>query len=70
MSATAVAAVVSSTIEAELIIGMLAANGIPATVSTDDAGGQEPQWQLTDGVRVLVSADDLSEAQRLIGETS
>jgi hypothetical protein len=47
---------------------MLEANGIPATVSADDAGGQEPQWQLTDGVRVLVSGDDLSEAQRLISQ--
>lgn len=68
MSQTAVAAVASSTVEAQLIVGMLEANGIPATVSADDAGGQEPQWQLTDGVRVLVSGDDLSEAQRLISQ--
>ena len=68
MSQTAVAAVASSTVEAQLIVGMLEANGIPATVSADDAGGQEPQWQLTDGVRVLVSSDDLSEAQRLISQ--
>jgi len=66
VSGTTVAAVVSSTVEAQLIVGMLAANGIQATVSADDAGGQEPQWQLTDGVRVIVSPEDLAEAQRLI----
>jgi hypothetical protein len=68
VSETVVAAVVGSTFEAQLIVGMLDANGIRATVSADDAGGQEPQWQLTDGVRVLVSDDDLTEAQRLIAE--
>jgi hypothetical protein len=68
VSGTTVAAVVSSTVEAQLIVGMLAANGIQATVSADDAGGQEPQWQLTDGVRVLVSGDDLSQAQQLISQ--
>jgi hypothetical protein len=68
VSETKVAVVVSSTVEAQLIVGMLEANGIPATVVADDAGGQEPQWQLTDGVRVLVSGDDLSEAQQLISQ--
>jgi hypothetical protein len=68
MSPTVVAAVVSSTVEAQLIVGMLEASGITAIVSADDAGGQEPQWQLTDGVRVLVSTDDLGEAQRLISQ--
>ena len=57
---------VRSTVEAQLIVGMLDANGIRSAISADDAGGQEPQWQLTDGVRVLVSRDDLAEAQRLI----
>lgn len=66
MREVAVAAVVRSTVEAQLIVGMLDANGIRSAISTDDAGGQEPQWQLTDGVRVLVSRDDLAEAQRLI----
>jgi hypothetical protein len=68
VSETKVAAVARSTVEAQLIVGMLEANGIPATISADDAGGQEPQWQLTDGVRVLVSGDDLSEAQQLISQ--
>lgn len=70
MKETRVAVVTSSTVDAQLIVGMLAANGIPATVSADDAGGQEPQWQLTDGVRVLVSSDDLAEAQELISQAA
>ena len=69
MSKTAVAARVSSTVEAQLIVGMLDANGISAAVSADDAGGMEPQLQLTDGVRVLVSNDDLAKAQELIANS-
>jgi hypothetical protein len=68
MSGTAVAAVTGSTVEAQLIAGMLEANGIWAAVSADDAGGLEPQWQLTDGVRVLVASDDLDRARSLIAE--
>ena len=69
MSATSVAAVTSSTVEAQLIVGMLEAHGIAASVSADDAGGMEPQWQLTDGVRVLVATEDLEQAQELIAES-
>lgn len=61
-----VATVVTSTIEAQLIVGMLEANGLRAVVSADDAGGQEPPLQLTDGVRVLVDSADLAAAQALI----
>ena len=70
MSGTAVAAIAGSRAEAQLIAGLLEANGIAAIVSTDDAGGQEPQWQLTGGVRVLVASGDLASAQALISETS
>ena len=38
---------------------MLESNGIVAIVSSDDAGGLEPQWQLTQGVRVLVAPEDV-----------
>jgi len=58
----------SSTIEAQLIVGMLEANGIGARASADDAGGLEPQWQLTGGVRVLVAPEDAVEARRLVTE--
>jgi hypothetical protein len=69
VSGNAVAAVAGSRAEAYLIAGLLEANGIAAIVSTDDAGGQEPQWQLTEGVRVLVATDDLARAQALISKT-
>jgi Putative prokaryotic signal transducing protein len=68
VSATAVAAVANSTFEAQLIVGMLEASGINATVSADDAGGMEPQWQLTEGVRVIVSTEDVARARELIAE--
>jgi hypothetical protein len=71
MARTSVAAVASSRVEAQLIAGMLETHGIIATVLADDAGGQEPQWQLN-GVRVVVADEDLADAQRLIAgdETS
>jgi len=61
-----VVAQVPSTLEADLIVGMLQANGVEAAVSSDDAGGQEPQLQLTQGVRVVVSAEDAAVARELI----
>jgi hypothetical protein len=61
-------AVVTSRIEAELIVGMLRSNGVQAAVVTDDAGGQEPQWQM-EGVRVLVARSDEDLARRLLAST-
>jgi hypothetical protein len=61
-------AVVSSRTEAELIVGLLRSNGLRAAVSADDAGGQEPQWQL-EGVRVLVAASDEDTARQLLAAT-
>jgi hypothetical protein len=58
-------AVVTSRIEAELIVGMLRTNGLRATVSADDAGGQEPPLQMQ-GVRVLVAPSDEVAARRLL----
>ena len=58
-------AVVGTTSEAELIVGMLRSNNVRAAVSADDAGGQEPELQLQ-GVRVLVAAADAAEARRLL----
>jgi hypothetical protein len=55
-----------STAEAHLIAGMLESYGIAARVSTDDAGGLEPQWQLTEGVRVLVSSHAESAARDIV----
>ena len=60
-------AVVTSRIEAELIVGLLQSNGLDAAVSADDAGGQEPQLQLQ-GVRVLVARSDEAAARRVLAE--
>src|SRR5262249_40378608 len=54
--------------EAQLILGLLESNGIAGVTSADDAGGLEPQWQLTQGVRVLVAAEDEERARDLIAE--
>jgi len=62
-------AVVASRTEADLIVGMLASNGVGAAVSADDAGGQEPQLQL-DGVRVMVAPADESVARQLLAEAA
>jgi hypothetical protein len=61
-------AVVSSRTEADLIVGLLTSHGVDATIFTDDAGGQEPQWQL-EGVRVVVARSDGPLARRLLEET-
>jgi hypothetical protein len=70
MTETAVVTRVSSTVEAQLIAGMLKANEISAIVSTDDAGGTEPQLQISDGVRVLVPTHDLARARALVDESN
>lgn len=58
-------AVVPSRTEAELVAGLLRSNGLRAAVLADDAGGQDPQLQLT-GVRVLVDADDEAAARHIL----
>jgi lysophospholipid acyltransferase (LPLAT)-like uncharacterized protein len=68
MNEPTVVATPSSSFEATLIAGMLESYGIEAVVSADDAGGTEPQLQLTAGVRVLVARSDAPEARQLIEE--
>jgi hypothetical protein len=67
--ATVSVAVVTSRLEADLIVGLLRSNGLYATSAPDDAGGTEPQLQLS-GVRVLVAPADEAAARRLIAETT
>lgn len=61
----AVVAMVASRTEAELAAGLLRSHGLHAAVAADDAGGQQPQWQI-DGVRVLAGRSDEAEARRLL----
>ncbi|MBB5773993.1 putative signal transducing protein [Nonomuraea jabiensis] len=60
-------AIAESRVEAELIAGLLRANGLTALVSPDDVGGLEPQLQLQ-GVRVLVARSQEAAARELLGE--
>jgi len=60
-------AVLSSRTEAELVAGLLRSNGLRAAVLADDAGGQDPQLQLS-GVRVLVDADDEAAARQVLAD--
>ena len=60
-------AVVSSRTEAELVAGLLRSNGLKAAILADDAGGQDPQLQIS-GVRVLVDADDEAAARQVLAE--
>jgi hypothetical protein len=52
--------------EAQLASSRLRAAGIPSSVSKDDAGGMEPQLQLTRTVRLLVPADRVKDARRIL----
>ena len=61
-------AVVTSRTEAALVVGLLESHGVRAFAATDDAGGQEPQWQLQ-GVTVRVAPSDVDLARRLLDET-
>jgi hypothetical protein len=63
---TSVVAQVPSEIEAQIIVGLLQSEGIAATLTTDAAGGIEPQLELTQSVHVLVRAEDEERARALI----
>jgi hypothetical protein len=65
-----VVARVPSAGEAHIIVGLLESNGIPAASSSDDMGGADPQLQLTQGVRVLVAAEDADAARELIADAT
>jgi hypothetical protein len=52
--------------EAQIARAMLECEGIRAVVLTDDAGGMLPQFQMVEGVRLMVQQDDLDEAERIL----
>jgi len=52
--------------EAELARSVLEANGIEATIASDDAGGLQPGLSFTRGVQVLVNGDDILEAEEVL----
>lgn len=59
-------AVFTSRTEAELARARLDLEGIPAHILTDDAGGWEPQFGLSRGVRVMVADHDLARAAEVL----
>jgi hypothetical protein len=54
--------------EAELAHGALVAADIESTIAADDAGGTRPGLWMG-GVRLLVRAEDVERAGRILGET-
>lgn len=59
-------AVFTSRTEAELAKARLELEGIPAHILADDAGGWEPQFDLSRGVRLVVADRDHAEALEVL----
>jgi hypothetical protein len=51
--------------EAELVLGLLASAGIPASILADDAGGAYP-FELSGGAQVLVDEDNAEAASEVL----
>jgi len=58
----------TSSFEAEMAAKLLEASGIKAIVHTDNAGGLEPQLDLTGGVRVLVPEAEATSARAVLAD--
>jgi len=56
-------------IDAEFGRLRLESEGIPAIVLKDDAGGMLPQFQMVEGVRLMVREEELERARELLDET-
>ncbi len=56
----------SSTIDANLAEAVLEANGIPSSLSSDDAGGMMPWLHSLHPIRLLVREDDVELAIALL----
>jgi putative signal transducing protein len=57
-------------IEADLAASALDAAGIESMIRDDDAGGMQPALALTNGVQLLVHADDASAAGDILDGAS
>jgi hypothetical protein len=56
----------SNEMDAAMAQQVLQGSGINAFIFKDDAGGMEPQLQLTNGVRLAVSRQDAERAYQII----
>lgn len=54
--------------KARIEAGFLQSNGIDARIAEDDAGDQLPSLESTQGVRILVPADQAEFARKLLDE--
>jgi hypothetical protein len=59
-----------SRFEADVVIAMLASNGIRASADYGDSDGWAPHLALYQGARVLVLDDDLEAARALLDSAS
>ena len=59
-----------STADARVAKGVLDDAGIDSMIRDDDAGGMQPALALTNGVQVLVRADDASAAGEILDGAS
>ena len=62
----AVVKVFSNEMDASIAQQVLQDSGIESFIFKDDAGGMEPQLQLTNGVRLLVGRADAERAFQII----
>lgn len=58
----------SSRGEAEVTRELLVASGIEATVISDDCGSVDPALQFGRGVMLLIAAEDVARAERVVDE--
>lgn len=56
----------SSELDAELARSRLESSGIESWVMKDDAGGMQPQLQITQGVKLFVDEKDIDEALKVL----
>ncbi|MFO8061551.1 MAG: DUF2007 domain-containing protein [bacterium] len=52
--------------EAEIVKGLMESEGIECNIVTDDAGGIYPQFDLTQGVALVVVREDMERAKKLL----
>lgn len=52
--------------EAHIARAKLESEGIKAVVLTDDAGGMLPQFQMVEGVRLMVREESLDAAKKIL----
>lgn len=68
MAEPAIVCEFGSRTDAELAREMLVANGIEAFVISDDCGSVDPALTFARGARVMVAAEDLEAALKLLAE--